>query len=848
MIDWIFLGRMVRRETRSGRRQIVLYAGAISLGVAALVAISSFRGDVTDALHRESRALLGADVEMWGRNPYGEDILGILDSVRADGGDVAFVTSFASMAYAPRTGLTRLVEVRAIDGPFPFYGEITTRPAGRWAHLAEAQRVLVDPSVLVYLDAEIGDTVRIGDAAFVIDGSVEQAPGEMGIRAAIGPRVYFAAEYLEATNLLRFGSLARYTAMLRLGEADEAERFVRLNGPTLDAARIGYATANDREQDLRNWFDNLTRFLGLLGLTALLLGGLATGSAVHVFVRRKITTVAILRCVGARQGTVFGIYLVQALLMGIAGSILGVAFGLVVQRALPLVLADFLPLTVTPAVRLWPIVGGIGIGTWIAAVFALLPLLEIRDIAPLQALRYGVDRPVRWRQWRSIGAHALILATVTGVSLSQAPRYEAGFVYAGGIVVTTIALWLTARLLRGATRRFFPHRAPYVVRQGLANLYRPQNQTMSVTLAVGFGVFLLGMLYLVQRNLLDQLAFEAGADRPNLVVFDIQPDQVDGARGIVGAASEAPPVLTPIVPARLAEINGRTIAEIVADTAAERTPRRWALRREYRNTYRDTIADSEELVAGRWWNDAPALDVARISIEEELATDLGVGLGDRITWDVQGVLIESEITSVRRVDWARFELNFFVVFEPGVLESAPMTFVALARVPPGTAVATVQRDLVRRYANIATIDVTTIQQTLQRLLRSVSIAIQFMALFSIACGIIVLLGAVATTRVQRLRESVLLKTLGARIPQVRRILAVEYVALGLLASLSGTILAVLGAWSAVTFLFELRFRLPIAAVGGWIVIGTAATTLVGLIGNRGLARRPPLAILRAITE
>jgi putative ABC transport system permease protein len=447
----------------------------------------------------------------------------------------------------------------------------------------------------------------------------------------------------------------------------------------------------------------------------------------------------------------------------------------------------------------------------------------------------------------SVGAHALILGTVTALSISQAPRYQAGLAFAGAITATTIALWVTARLLRGAVRRFFPHRAPYVVRQGLANLYRPQNQTMPVILAIGFGVFLLGTLHLVQRNILDQLAFDASADQPNLVIFDIQPDQVDGVRSIVSGASTEPPAITPIVPARLGRINGRSIAEIVADTSGP-VPQRWAMRREYRNTYRDTLVDSEILLEGQWWDTEPNTELPRISIEEDLAADLHIGLGDRITWDVQGVEIETEITSVRRVDWARFELNFFVVFEPGVLEAAPMTFVTLARVPPGPPVATVQRDIVRAYANVATLDVSTIQATLQRLLRSVSVAIQFMALFSMACGVVVLLGAVATTRMQRLRESVLLKTLGARIRQVGGILAVEYIALGLLASVSGTLLAVLGGWGAVRFLFDLPFGLPLAAVGGWIVLGTSATTLVGLVGNRGLVRRPPLAILRAITE
>jgi putative ABC transport system permease protein len=844
-----FVLRMAGREARASRRQIGLYAGAISLGVAALVAITSFRADVTAALEAESRGLLGADVELHSRAPLDTAVTADLDSLRDAGARVALMTSFSSMAYAPRTGATRLVEVRAAGRGYPFYGTIETDPPDRWTALQAGRQALVDPAVLVYLGLEVGDSLRLGDATFTVVGTLSRVPGEIGLRAAIGPRIYIGIDDLPATNLLRLGSLARYSALIALPNPADAEPFVQRYRRSSGTSRVAAETASHRERDLKEWFDALSRFLALLGLTALLLGGLATGSAIHVYVKRKLPTVAVLRCLGATLRRVFAVYLLQAVLMGLAGAAVGVVVGVAVQRALPAVLADFLPLEVVPRLRPLAIVAGLGIGVWIALAFGLIPLLDVRTVSPLQALRRDVEaQPHRRDRW-AVGAKLLLAATVVVLSVSQAPVPAAGFAFAGAIGAAALALWLTARGGMALARRFFPRRTPYVVRQGIANLFRPHNQTIPVVLAVGFGVFLLGTLRLVQENLLDQFAIETEGPRPNLVVFDIQPDQGEGVLGLLAQASSMPPETTPIVPGRIAAIGGRPVDSLMADTTGPR-PSRWALRREYRNTYRDSLVGSETLVAGHWWPDAPLVPpgVARIAIEQDLAAELQVGVGDRITWDVQGVRIESEIVAVRSVDWARFEPNFFVVFEPGILEAAPQTLVTLAQIAGPRRLAEVQRDLVRRFPNVSALDVSIIQDALQRLLGSVSLAIQFMGLFSIGCGIVVLFGAVATSRLQRLRESVLLRTIGARTPQIRGILAAEYVALGLLASGSGALLAVAGGWGAVTFLFDLDFRLPLLTVLGLVLIGAAVTTAIGLVGNRALVQRPPLAVLRELGE
>jgi len=417
-------------------------------------------------------------------------------------------------------------------------------------------------------------------------------------------------------------------------------------------------------------------------------------------------------------------------------------------------------------------------------------------------------------------------------------------------------LWLIAWSAMKTIRRFFPSRAPYVVRQGIANLYRPHNQTVAVTLAIGFGVFLIATLYVSQTNLMQQIELDASPDRPTLVLFDIQRDQRDSVEKIL--TTRGFPLLgtTAIVPSRISHVNGRPVRDMLNDSL--NPPRtRWPLTREYMNTYRDTLVGSEKIVAGSWWGGGETggteqaedrSGLPRISLERDLARQLDVGLGGRITWDVQGVEIETEVASLREVDWARFETNFFVVFEPGVLEDAPQTFVAPTRVGDVVARAELQRDLVIAFPNVSSMDLAAVQEIVEAILGSVAFAIRFMASFSIASGIIVLVGALATSRYHRIRESVLLRTLGARRRLVGRILLTEYSSLGVLAGLTGTLLGTIAGWIAVTFMFQLTFRLP--ALPLFVLwLGTAAmTAAIGLFNSREVFNKPPLAVIREMSE
>ena len=860
-----FVFKLAWRESRASGRRLSLLVGSVAAGVAALVAINGFTENLRTSVSAQAKALLGADIAISGRKVFPERVERLVDTLiqgdSANGtrGAAARVTSFAGMAYVARTSGVRLVQVKALEPGYPYYGDIVTSPAARWGSVAAGGRTVVDPSLLTALKAQIGDTLILGQARFVIDATVSNIPGDIGVATSIGPRVFIAASDLPATQLLQFGSRVEYELFVKLPDPAKAQSIADARRLALRQIRYGIRTVEDDREDLTDSLTRLGNYLGLVALVALLLGGLGVASATHLFIRKKLDTIAVLRCLGATSGQVFLAYLVQALAMGALGSLAGAALGIGIQRILPLLVKDFLPVDVRIAMAPQALVVGIGLGLWVALVFALLPLLGVRRVSPLVTLRSayeptpGRTDPVAW------AAFGLLAASVVGLSAVQVQNLRDGAIFAGGVGVVVLVLWLASLGLIAALRRWFPRRLPYLYRQGLANLYRPSNQTGTVVLALGFGAFLLATLFLVQHNLLREFRVGGGAasaGRPNLMFFDIQRDQAGGVEAILKASGSAASAPVPIVPMRVASLKGVAIVPdtIRRDTTeAEGGPRRqrrgggWAVRREYRSTYRDSVTDSEKLVAGTWWSGPRGDGPARISVDADLAAELGVTVGDEIVWDVQGVQIPSQVINLRQIDWGRFQTNFFIVFESGVLEQAPQMLVTLARVDSAAARGQVQRQIAEKYPNVSGIDLSQVQEAIEGVLAKAALAVRFLALFSLAAGTIVLIGAVTTARLQRLREGVLLKTLGATRRQVLRILVAEYVALGLLAATVAIVLAATAGWALAKWVFEARYDLPLGALTGLTALLVLLTLLVGLWSSAEVLKRPPLAVLRSDT-
>ncbi|WP_310571396.1 FtsX-like permease family protein [Gemmatimonas sp.] len=901
--------RLAWRESRTARRRLALYMSSIAFGVAALVAIDSFAGNVTRSIREQSRTLLGGDMALQARAAFPAVVDTLLDSLRTDNIATSRVTTFASMALAEPSGGTRLVQVRAVSPGYPFYGEIETIPANAWSRVHNESIVFVDPSLLVALDASVGDSLRLGQKMFAIAGTLGNVPGDAGITAVIGPRVYVSDTWLGATALLKFGSRAEYDVVLKLpaslatpaaaktmardlrrridpkaaaqqeaqeargeerrgpggeDEAPAADSVPKAVEPAPDSAsglvsgavrtRVRVRTVADTERDFTESVARLADFLSIIGLIALLLGGIGVASGVNAFVSAKIDTVAVLRCLGATSRQVLALYVVQSAAMGLVGAIAGTLLGVAVQFLLPGVVSDFLPIDVELALEPRPLILGLATGVWVSLVFAMRPLLALRRVSPLQAIRREMDNTALPREWNDparLTVDALLVSSIIGIVVSRIGSVRQGLYISAAIGGAVLVLWIAASLLIAAARRSTRPSWPFELRQGIANLHRPANQTRAVTLALGFGAFLLSTVYLVQANLLSRVQATSAGSAGNLLFFDVQDDQAAPLDSLLRARQHPVVQQTPIVTMRIDALNGRSVSSLMADTSARRAG--WALRREYRSTYRDSIVGSEAVVAGKWFADSATRAKSRasspdapfeVSFERDLATDLGVALGDTVTWNVQGVPVTTIVTSFRTVNWARFEANFFVVFAPEALRRAPQQFVVVANVPAGPAIAAVQRDIVRRFPNISSVDLTLVRQTIGAIVDKVTLAIRFLGLFSLAMGIPVLFSAVAATRRARLREGVLLRTLGASRAQVARVLLAEYGALGALGALTGMVLAFAGAWGLTRFVFKDPFD---PAVGPTFVIAAGMlllTMAIGLLTSRDVYKETPMAAIR----
>lgn len=815
---------------------------AIVFGIAALVGLGSLSVSLASSIHRQARELLGADLVFSSRRPFPAEMdrrLAASGARRAD--DVAF----SSMAAFPTDGgATRLVQVRAMEGGFPFYGAFVTDPPGIAARLGESGAVaILEPALLSQYRLKIGDPVRLGRTTFTIIGAVQKLPGESVALSLFAPRVIVPMAALERTGLGGRESLVRHRAALKLPAGVDPDAFGRRLREEFPGAELGVETPASRERELGRTFTRLYGFLSLAGFVALLLGAIGVASAVQLHVRRKLATVAVLRCLGAAASQGFGVYLAQAAAMGLVGVLLGAGLGIGLQLVLAPLIQPWLPIPVDLLIA-WPaVLRGALAGFGVCLLFALPPLLAVRGVPPLAALRPSVAglRPRR-DPW-AVAVAVAILAATTAFARVQTHSWRLGAGFSGMLVLGFAALAVLARALVWAVRRWRPARLPFAVRQGVANLHRPDNRTVLLLVSLGLGIFLALTLVLVRTTLLREMGEVGGGGRPNLMFFDVQDDQIGRLDSIAAKAGVAVTDQAPLVTMRIASVNGRTPDEMLADRGGGIPG--WTLRREYRCTYRDHLSATERLVAGAFAPRAPSPGApAPISVEAGLARDLRLRLGDEIVWDVQGVPVRTRVASFRRVEWRRLEPNFFVVFPSGVLEGAPQTYLAALRAPTPADSARVQQAAAAALPNVSAIDLTVILQTLDGLLGKVEFGIECMAFFTAATGLVVLAGAAWGGRAQRVREAALLRTLGASSRQLAHIQLSEYAALGLLAAAAGALLAVLANALLARFVFDTQAAAPAALILAACGSAVAVVLAAGWLANRGVARHPPLETLR----
>ena len=831
---------MAWRDSRASRKRLLLFSCSIILGIAALAAVGSLGVNLNRAIEEQAKSLLGADLVINSREPFTPKAEELFKQI---GGEQSREISLATMIYFPRTGGTRLAAARGLTGGFPFYGQFETVPTNAADNFRKPNGgALVEQSLMAQFDVRVGDEIRIGNLTSHVVARLDKIPGESVALSAIAPRVYLSMNDLSSAGLLGEGSLAQYKVYFKLPTSTNVTEMVTWLKPQLEKLRLHTDTVDERKRDLGRAMDNLYHFLNLVGFIALLLGGVGVASAIHVHVKQKLNTVAVLRCLGTPVSQAFAIYLAQGIALGVFGAVIGAALGMVVQVLIPKVLADFIPFSFQFHTAWLAVARAMALGLAICIMFALMPLLAVRRVSPLAAIRasYETDRPhrdpLRWL------AGAVLAGGVLAFAFSQTRDWRIGLGFAVAIGLAFAALAATAAVLTFAARRFVPRALPFPVRQGIANLHRPNNRTLLLLLSLGLGTFLMVSLYLVQRNLLTNLISSGGKNQPNAVLFDIQPAQREPVAKLIQSLNLPMIDQMPLITMRISSIKGRS----VTSPSREHDKRNWAVTREYRSTWSDHLRDGEKIVAGKFIPSVTnGTEIIPVSVEQGIAKELGVGLNDEIVFDIQGVPVKTRVASLRTVEWRRIQPNFFVVFPRGSLDDAPAMHVLVTRVASSDESARMQREVVKAFPNVSIIDLMLVLRTVDSILGKISFVVRFMAMFTVLTGLLVLVGALVTGRYQRVRESVLLRTLGASRGQILRILVVEYFALGFLSALTGILLAILAAWALSALVFKVSFAVAWIPLAIALLGVPAITVITGLLISRGILNHPPLAILRS---
>ncbi len=839
-MGWVL--KMAWRDTRRSRGKLALFAFSVIFGVAALVAVNSLRSNLETEVDRQSRALLGSDLEFRSSDSFDAETEAYFDTMNAI--DEAREASLSTMALFTKSDQTRLVSLRAMEGGFPWYGTMDTRPENLDLDPARGRVALVEESLRIQYDLEIGDSVQIGKSEFQVIGELLRLPGESSFGSSFSPRILIPYAYLEETELLGFGSRQSYKRhfVFENGVDQALNSSLLSNEREFRSKGIRFDTAEEQKEDIGKMLNEMTSYLSLVGFVALLLGGVGIAGAVQVYLKEKSESMAVLRCLGASVRSSMMVFCIQIFAIGFIGCLLGSILGVAVQAALPKIVQSFVPFELEFEI-VWTSLAEAFLFAWaLTLLFAFLPLLPLRNLSPMRAIRssMGVQAGRRdWLVWLTTGLIGLIALVF---SILQTEELDEALGVFGGIVLAILVLAATGMGLRGLLWRASPRSLPFVWRQGLSNLYRPNNRTVSLIVMIGMGAFLVYTLYLCEVSILKRGEINDQDDKPNTVFFDVQSDQVDTVKQLAEARGTELKFHDAMVTMRLTHLRDEPVGRLRRSRDLER----WALSREYRSTYRSELRPHEPVIAGTFVSSF-SLDSEEpipISVEERIVEALDLSLGDRMNWDIQGFPVETVVSSIRQVDWKQMQPNFFVVFPSGVIEEAPANHMIAFKANGTDTIARLQGDVVKRFPNVSSINLSMVLETLEEVFDKVGFVVRFMASFTILTGLIALVSTVLTSRYQRVRESVLLRSLGASVGQARRIMAVEYFLLGGLGSATGIGLSLAGAWAMTTFVFEIELFVPwLVTIGSIVAIG-ALTLVTGMLNSLGIAKRPPIEALR----
>lgn len=840
-----FIAVMAVREMRASWKRLVFFFICIAVGVGAIVLLRSVIQSVRHTFDGEARSLIAADAIIASNRPLSDAALKkIAVRLQAAGAESIRSVELPTMVRpADKAGRARMVELRAVEQGFPYYGRMKVGGGVPYDHsLLRGFGVLVRPELLAQLDLAVGDRLSIGTQTFTIRGVIEGEPGRRLGAFSIGPRVFVDLADLEKAGLTGFGSRASIQRLLKVPPAAFDTLVVDLRADLVNEfARVRSYKAT--EDDIGEDFARAEDYLSLVGLVIVILGGIGVSSVTRVFVQQKMKSIAVLKCIGGRSWQLLTIYVAQVAALGLAGSLLGVGLAALAMRAIPSYLAGVTPgVEISYALTVPAVLQGLGIGFLVSLLFSLVPLLDVRHVKPSLLLR---DEPhPRRADITQITVTVCVVAGLVGLTIWQAGSIRIGLIVAGGFAATAIVLHLAGTVLIRAIAPLSRSQT-FALRHAVLQLRRPGSQMRIVLLAVGLGSFFIIGVRSLQQNLIAQFAVNINPESPDMFLLDIQQDQVEKVRAAMHAHSEpgaTPPRLLPVLRARVVGVEGREVnLENYEDVRG-----RGSLGREYTITYRDRLERNEKVVAGAIWDPTPAAE-PEVSIEQFINESFNINVGDTVRFDVLGRIIAAKVTSVRLVEWSDSRAGgFMFVFRPGVLEKAPHSFIGFLKGPADAeARARLQSALVAAAPNLSVIDGREIIDAIKIVVDNVTLAVTVVGTLVLLSGLLILIGAVAMTKFRRVYEAAIFKTLGATRRLIATVLVLEYGLLGLLAGAIGAAGAIGLTWAISRYALEIPFR-PLYALSVTGVVATAVlVAVIGVMASWEVLQRKPLATLRA---
>lgn len=828
----------VLREARGARGRLAFFGACITIGVAAVVGVASLSSALDEGMRSRSRELLAADISVSARKELPASLDGYLEAqVDVETTRIRELATMAALEVEGEPGGARLVELKVVEGRYPFYGELGLEPAaGSLAELLSPDSTVVAPELLSALEADIGDRIFLGGALFNIAGVVTDEPSRLEFSMTLGPRVLLSGEGLARTSLLGVGNRVKHLVLVKLppgSGAGELSAFEEALEEEIDGVHgISIETHTEAQPGIRRGLERFGRFLGLVALLSLLLGGIGVAQVVRTWLAASVRDVAVLRSIGLRPREVLLLYLTQVLGLALVGSLIGALLGSLMPLALGQIAPDLAPPDLVSGFQPVAFARGLGLGIAIALLFSLPPLTAVWRVSPALVLR-AEAAPLSAPRLVRYGSLLVLVAGVFGSAWVQGGDVRVAGVFAGGLLALGLVLAGGAGLVILGVRRIPRARlSPHLV-QGLTALTRTGAGTVGAIVALGLGVLVVASMALIEARLERELSGTLPADAPSSFLVDIQPDQWDGVRDLLETSGAESVDSTPVVMARIASIDDRSVDDIVANLDGRRE--RWVFTREQRLTWGETLPNGNRMLAGELWSEE---GIDEVSIEAGFAEDLGVGLGSRIVFDVQGVPVEVTVTSLREVEWESFAINFFLLVEPGVLNRAPQFRIAAARLDEPDE-DRVEKTLVADYGNVTLLRLRPIMTRIAEFLGRLSLAIRGLGSFTILAGIAILAGAVSATQVRRAREVALWKTLGITRRGVATLMGVEFLLTGLVAGALGGLGAQVLAWAFLEHVVELSADLPWASP----LLAASGSGLLALVAGlaasaRALAVRP----------